>query len=245
MDYEAPFLIDNPDKIITHLSILLKNKCLLTVCFGDNGDSFITTIMEIDKQDNVFIFHHGPKEDLIEQLLTSPQITFKTVCLGVEVVFDTQRLLKIQHQGLPAFAVPAPASLLWMERREFYRVKLPAAKPSYCQLALPDQGTINLKLYDISLGGFSMLSQAKKAFDLSNTLDPMALYTAFEQCKLVLEGSGEGVVSFEIRSKHVTNPASLARVEKVGCKFTHLPPVFENVIQRHMQQIERENRQKQ
>ena len=238
MDYESPFLIDSPEKIITHLFILLKNKCLLTACFGENGDSFITTILEINKQDNVFIFHHGPKEDAIEQLLDSSKITFKTVCLGVEVVFDTLRLVKTHHQGVSVFAAPIPASMLWMERREFHRVKSPVSKSSYCRLTLKEQKTVSLKLYDISLAGFSMLTDSKEVSDLT------ILYASFEQCKLILADTGEDTVSFEIRSKYIINPETLNRMEKIGCKFTRITPAFETAIQRYMQQIERENRQK-
>ena len=237
MEYESPFLIDNPVKIIRHLYILLKHKCLLTAYFGDNDDSFITTILDIYIKNNLLIFYHGPKGDAMEQLLDSSKITFKTVCLGVEVVFDTIRLAKIQYHGLSVFAVPIPASMLWMERREFYRVKSPVSKSSYCRLTLKDQEHINLKLYDISLGGFSMLTDSKEVSDL------MILYTSFEQCKLILSDAGEDTVSFEIRSKYIINPEPLNRIEKIGCKFTRITPVFENTVQRYMQQIERENRQ--
>jgi len=244
MEHESPFLIKNPEKIIYYLSILFKNKCLLTVYFGDNKDSFITTILEINKKDNVFIFYHGPQKDLIEQFLNSSKITFKTRYLGVEVVFDAIRLAKIQHQGVSAFAVPIPASILWMERREFHRVKLPVSKPSYCQLTLEDQEPINLKLYDISLSGFSMLTESKEVSYLSKTPDLMVLYTSFEECKLILADTGEGIVSFEIRSKYIMNPETSNRMEKIGCKFTRITPAFETTIQRYMQQIERESRQK-
>ena len=244
MEYESPFLIDSPEKIIRHLYILLKHKCLLTAYFGDNDDSFITTILDLHIKNNLLIFYHGPKKDAAEQLLDSSKITFKTVCLGVEVVFDTLGLAKIQHQGLSAFAVPIPASMLWMERREFHRVKSPVSKSSYCQLTLKDQEPINLKLYDISLGGFSMLAESKKVSDLSKNPDLMALYTSFEQCKLILADVGEDTVSFEVRSKYIINPENSNRIEKIGCKFTRITPTFENTIQRYIQQIERENRQK-
>jgi c-di-GMP-binding flagellar brake protein YcgR len=238
MEYESPFLIGSPEKIIRHLYILLKHKCLLTAYFGDNDDSFITTILDIHIKNNLLIFFHGPKGDAIEQLLDSSKITFKTVCLGVEVVFDTIKLAKIQYHGLSVFSVPIPASMLWMERREFYRVKSPASKSSYCQLILKDQAPINLKLYDISLGGFSMITDSKKVSGL------MILYTSFEQCRLILADSGEDTISFEIRSKYIINPENSNRMEKIGCKFTRITPAFENTIQRYMQQIERENRQK-
>jgi c-di-GMP-binding flagellar brake protein YcgR len=238
MEYESAFLIRSPEKILSKLSILLKNKCLLTAYYGDNDDSFITTILEINIKNNLLIFYHSPKEDAIEQLLDSPIITFKTEYLGIKVSFDAIKVAKIQHQGVSVFAIPIPASLLWIEARDFYRVKSPVSKSSYCRLTLKDQEPINLKLYDISLVGFSLLNASS---EISALIIPD---THFEQCKIILADTGEGTISFEIRSKYIINPENLNRIEKIGCKFTQITPAFEDTIQRYMQQIERENRQK-
>ena len=238
MEYESAFSIDSSEKIISKLSILLKNKCLLTVYFGDNDDSFITTLVEIDKKDNLLIFYHGPKEDLVEQLLNSQKITCKTEYLGIKVSFDAIKMEKIQHQGESAFAIPIPASLIWVEARDYFRVKTSLSKSSYCQLTLKDQKPINLTVYDISLAGFSMLTDSK---EVSNLMTPD---TNFEQCKLILADAGEGIISFEIRSKYIINPENSNMMEKIGCKFTKITSVFEDTIQRLMQQIEREARQK-
>jgi c-di-GMP-binding flagellar brake protein YcgR len=238
MEYESTFLINSPENIISKLSLLLKNKCPLTVYFGDNDDSFTTTLVEINKKDNVFIFRHGCKENLTKQLLNSQKIIFETEYLGVKVAFDAIRLAKIQHQGESVFAVPIPESLLWMERREFYRVKSPVSKSNYCRLTLKGREPINIMVYDISLVGFSMLTDSREVSDL------MIPDTRFEQCKLILADTGEDTISFEIRSKNIINPENSNGTEKIGCKFTKITPTFENTIQRYMQQIERENRQK-
>lgn len=237
MEYESAFLIRSPDKIIGKLSTLLKKKCLLTACFGDNDDSFITTILDIDIKNNLLIFYHSPKEDAIEQLLNSQKITFKADYLGVKVAFDAIKLTKIQHDGVPVFAIPIPESLLWVEARDFYRVKSPVTNPSYCQLLLKDQDPINLKLYDISLVGFSMITDSKEVSDA------MSLGALFEKCKLILEDTGEDTISFEIRSRYIMNPENVNRMEKIGCKFTRITPAFEDTIQRYMLQIERKSRQ--
>jgi c-di-GMP-binding flagellar brake protein YcgR len=105
-------------------------------------------------------------------------------------------------------------------------------------LTLKDQDSTNLKLYDISLIGFSLLNASSEISAL------MILNTHFEQCKLILADTGEDTISFEIRSKYIINPETLNRTEKIGCKFTQLTPAFESTIQRYMQQIERETRQK-
>jgi c-di-GMP-binding flagellar brake protein YcgR len=238
MEHESAFLITDPAKIAHYLAILLKNKCLLSVCFGDNGDSFITTLFDIDLKKNRLIFYHGPKENTIEQLLGSKKITFKTEHLGIKVAFEAIRLGRIEHQAVSAFAIPIPEAMLWVEARGFFRVKPLAAKPSYCQLALEGQRLISLKLYDISLGGFSMLIDTK---EISNLITPDAL---FEQCKLILADTGEAAVSFQSKRKCVINQENMALTEKIGCQFEQLSPASENTIQRYMQQIERENRQK-
>ena len=210
----------------------------LTVYFGDNDDSFITTLVDIDKKDNLLIFYHGPKEDLVEQLLNSQKVTFKTEYLGVKVSFDVIKIEKIQHHGVSAFAIPIPESLIWVEARDYIRVKTSLSKSSYCQLTLKDQKPLNLVIYDISLAGFSMLTDSK---EISNLMIPD---THFEQCKLILADAGEGTISFEIRGKSVINPENSNMMEKIGCKFTKITPAFEDTIQRFMQQIEREARKK-
>jgi flagellar brake protein len=239
MEYESAFLIRSPEKIISKLFILLKKKCLLTAYFGNNGDSFITTILDIYIKNNYLTFYHGPKEDSIEQLLNSQKITFKTEYLGVKVAFDAIKVARIQHQGVSIFVIPIPESVLWMESRDFYRVKLPVSKSSYCQLTLKDQDPINLKLYDISLIGFSVLNASS---EIATLMIPDAY---FEQSRLILADTGEDAISFKIRrSKYIINPENLNRMEKIGCKITRIMPAFETTIQRYMQQIERESRQK-
>ncbi len=238
MEYESAFLIRSPEEIIGKLSILLKNKYLLTAYYGDNDDSFITTILEINIKNNLLIFYHSPKQDAIGQFLNSPIITFETEYLGIKVIFDAIKVAKIQHQGLSLFAIPIPESILWIDARNFNRVKSPISKSSYCQLTLKNQDPINLKLYDISLAGFSVLNGSSEISAL------MIPDTHFEQYKLILADTGEDTISFEIRSKYIMNPENLDRIEKIGSKFTRITPEFEDTIQRYMQQIERESRQK-
>lgn len=233
MESRSDFLIRSPEKIISKLSILLKNKNLLTVGFGERGNSFVTTLLEIDKKDNVFICD-SCDEELIGQVLNSPKILFKTEHLGAMVAFDTAKITKVQYQGMSAFSAVIPSAMHWLEQREFYRVKTPAPTLSCCQMILQGQEPISLKLYDISLRGFSMLNVSD---DISGLMIPGS---QFEKCKLILENKEEVTVSFEIRSKFTINPNNLNKTEKIGCKFTRITPAFENAIHGYMLEIERE-----
>jgi flagellar brake protein len=232
----ASFIIQNTAQIISHLALLEKNKCLLTAQFGDTHQSFITAIIHISKKTLSVILDYGPKQYLNQQILSAAQITFTSEFNGIKVAFTGSALRKITYVGEPAFSMPLPSSLFWMQRREFYRIKSPLSKASYCQLMLPDQDPLALKLHDISLSGFAMLNTTTEASGL------FLPTSHFNQCKLILADAGSDNIAFEVRHKITINTGKQGILQKIGCKFTGLSPSFESVIQRYMQQIERENR---
>lgn len=234
----SSFSIQNSRQIISHLSLLVKNKCLLSARFGANNESYITTLLGINEKDNTVILDYGSKEDLNQRILNANKVAFDTDYQGIKVSFTGAELKKITHQGESAFSMAIPKSLYWMQRREYYRVKSPLSKPNYCQLILDDRKPVNLKLYDISLTGFAMLNVSKEVSDL------LVPGKTFEQCKLILSEAGEGMISFEICAKYIINPDKVQKIQKIGCKFIKLSRSVEETIQRYMQQIQREDLQK-
>jgi len=234
----SSFSIQNPKQIVIHLSLLLKSKCLLSARFGANNESYITTLLAIDEANNSMVLDYGPKEELNQRILNAGKVTFDTEYNGIKVSFAGTALKKVAHKKEPAFTMAIPKSLYWMQRREYYRVKSPLSKPSYCQLRIEGKKPVNLKLYDISLTGFAMLNVSKEVSDLlipGNTV---------EQCKLILSDAGEGVISFEICAKYIINPDKLQKIQKIGCKFVKISRSVEEIVQRYMHQIQREDLQK-
>ncbi len=234
----SSFSIQNSRQIISHLSLLIKNKCLLTARFGITNESYITTLLDMNEKNHTVILDWGPKDDLNQRILSASKINFDTVFSGIDVSFTGAGLKKIAHKGEAAFSMPIPKSLFWMQRREYFRVKTPLTKPSYCQLMLQGKPPVNLKLYDISLSGFAMLNVSKEVSDL------LVPGEVFEQCKLILADAGEGMISFEVCAKYIINPDKIQKIQKVGCRFIKVTRPVEEIIQRYMQQIQREDLQK-
>ena len=234
----SSFSIQNPKQIIVHLSLLLKKKCLISACLGDDNESYITTLLGINEVNNLVILDYGPKEDLNQHILKAKKVTFNTEYNGIKVSFTGAGLKEVSHKGDPAFSMTIPKSLYWMQRREYFRVKPPLSKPSYCQLIIEDRKPVNLKLYDISLTGFSVLNVSKEVSDL------LIQGKSFKQCNLILLETGESMVSFEICNKYIINPDKSQKIQKIGCKFIKITRPIEEVIQRYMQQIQREDLQK-
>ncbi len=234
----SSFSIQNPKQIISHLSLLIKNKSLLSARFGASNESYITTLLAVSEKLNTVVLDYGSKEDLNQHILQAGKVSFDAEYNGIKVSFTGAGLKKITHRGDPAFSMPIPKSLYWMQRREYFRVKVPLLRPSYCQLMIAGRAPVNLKLYDISLTGFAMLNVSK---EISELLIPGQV---FEQGKLILPDIGEGIVSFEVCAKYIINPEKVQKIQKIGCKIIKRPRSVEDIIQRYMHQIQREDLQK-
>lgn len=247
MTSENSFFIKSPTYIITHLSLLAKSKSLITASIGNN-ESFLTTLIEVNKEHKAIILDYGPQEALNQKILSSNKIQFNTVYQGMEVAFTGNKVSKIKYDGEPAFMMPLPSSLFWREQRQFYRVKSPLSKNSYCRFTLPDhEESIELSLHDISLSGFSMRVYSSDLAQLLISESQAELLlpdTQIAQATLVLDEVGEGQVEFEIRYNDIINPNKINKIQRLGCKFTKIAPAFETLIQRYMQQIQREELQK-
>jgi flagellar brake protein len=238
MQYESAFLIGKTDLIINKLQILFKKKCLLTVHYGYDDKIFITTILHLNLVDNILVFYHSPKQDEIRELLSSDKITFKADYLGIKIAFDTHSVNKYKYDGLSVFSIPIPKKLLWIEARDYFRIKTLDSLPGYFYLTIkPHPEPFKFKIFDMSIAGFSILIDSQQ---ISNLMIPT---TYFETGKISLEQTGEGSISFEVRSKCLLNPDDPIRIEKIGCQFTQITSEFEDIIHLYMGKIERENRQ--
>lgn len=240
MSEAASYLVCDHKQIIQNLLLLVKNKCLLSVRFGESPASFLTAILKIDETHNVLFFDYGAKETLNQQLLKADKITFEADFSGIKVSFQGSRLTQTLYNGAQAFMMPIPEAIFWEQRREYFRIKSPRSKGSYCLLMREGEPPIKLPLYDISLTGFSVLNTS---IEIANVLTCDA---EFEDCRLVLSAAGDGIISFRVRSKFIINPDKIivVKVQKIGCMFTKITPVFESTVQRYITQLQRESIQK-
>ncbi len=240
----SKYLVSSPKQVLSYLKLLSTERCLISAAFGeDEKDTFLTAIMEIDEKKQTITIDCGPKEYLNKRLIDSAIIKFKTEYKGIKVQFEGRKVKKAGSTGQPAFTVPIPGSIYWVQRRQFYRVKSPLSKNSYCIVTFKDEETeeetkVNFNIYDISGNGFSFLSEST---DFSSQLVPSAV---FEQCDLVLENEETQKISFEVRHKLQQNPNKPGKTERIGCRITDETPRTESTILRYMQNIEREIKQK-
>lgn len=239
MDNDSAYFVKNPKQIYGHLNQLWKKNCLLNAHFGENNDTFITTIIDIDVKNHRLILDYGPKEYLNKQLLQDDNTEFRAEFEGIKVAFGVDKIEKTRIKGQAFFVMPIPTSLFWMQRRKFYRIKIPLSHESHCEIIFYNQKegseqSRRFRLADISISGFSFINDD---LTLSNDLIPTNEY---ENCTLQLHGSGQEKISFSIKNKFYLNPDKPEKGQRIGCALKKLSPACESRIQRYMQQIARE-----
>ncbi|CCE22096.1 flagellar brake protein [Methylotuvimicrobium alcaliphilum] len=236
MNKQSDHIVRNQRQIINHLALLINEKALINLNIGNN-ESFITTLIAIDTDTHSLLFDLSPKEYQNRQLPNTLRTVFRTVLSGIKIKFEGKDIVKTRYQGDTVFAMPIPESMLWLQRRQFYRIKSPISKASHLKLSIADQ-VIPLRLYDISIPGFSLLNDSEP---LNQILTPAQ---TFKNCRLTLADLGEDTVDFIVLYRIPLNPNKPDKTMKIGCRLTSISSAFESCIQRYMQQIERELKQK-
>lgn len=246
MEKESDYLVRNSKLVFGHLTDLVKKKCIISAHFGEHNQSFLTTIIDLDQKANLLTLDVAPTELLNKQLLNSPKVLFRTEYEGIKVSFRGKSIKKSQSDGHPVFAMPIPDAIFWMQRRQFYRIKVPLSHiNSVCQIEFTPPVDANagdsaeptklkgvFRLVDLSISGFAFLNPDPQFDKFLNPEDKI------EGCMLYLNDGGQAKVSFEIKEITKVRATMTATQLRVGCRFTDIPPAFETNIQRYMQDIE-------
>lgn len=238
MATESEYIVKNAKMVFNHFNELVTKKCLISAHFGDRNTSFLTTIVELDPKKKLLHLDCGPSESVDSQLLASEKVLFRTEYNGIKVSFSAKNIQKIQSGGESVLSMPIPDSIFWMQRRQYYRVKIPYShNGSYCQLTFKSEQddtveTLKFPLYDLSMTGVAFLNPDPKWAD---QLQPDC---QFIDCNLYLNNGNHAIVGFVIKNNVKVRSGTLTLQDKIGCLFQSMPTNFETSIQRYMQEIE-------
>lgn len=239
MANESDYVVKNAKLVLGHLTDIVKKKSILTAHFGVDNASFLTTIVNIDPKKNLLLLDYGPKDYLNEQLLNAEKVLFRTEVDGIKASFVVNQIKPAKFEGSQVFSMPIPGAIFWMQRRQYYRVKIPITHNVTISLSLknPADDTVELikyKLLDISASGFAFVNERRVFHD-----QLLPTEQVWENCTLTLPDGHQGKVSFiiknngELRSGNAPVP-----LQRVGCHFVDLPANLQTPIQHYMQELE-------
>ena len=234
-DY-SQYLLHSKSEIIAVLRSLVQKGALITVYF-DQGKSFLlTSMIALDPDTKSFILDLGSNEEMNHRALLAKKLILTTVVDKVKIQFSVGGLAAAQFDGRSAFLGDIPEALLRLQRREYFRLSTPIAKPiklaATIRRADGSALQVNLPLLDISGGGIALAVQAEEP-----TLQP---YKEFTGCQLHLPDSGPLSVRLMVKSLHRQLNQNGSESWRAGCQFTQLPRGADALIQRYIFRLERQ-----
>ncbi|MBI3562251.1 MAG: flagellar brake protein [Gammaproteobacteria bacterium] len=223
------FMLHHSGEIVQRLKQLAKGKNMVTA-HGDNGVTLNTSVIDIISEMELVVLDYGIDEKLVQQLLQSNRVMFKSQHAGVTAQFSAHSLTKAKYQNEPVIAVPIPETLLWLQRRQAYRVRIPLGIPLFCEVPYQENTVLRLKLHDISGGGLSLYDE--------DTLIQVENGGVLERCALELPGSGRLTLDLQVRNRFPINKRDPSTGQRMGCAYHRMGISDRANIQRYIHSIE-------
>ncbi|MGE5465993.1 MAG: flagellar brake protein [Ignavibacteria bacterium] len=234
-DY-TKFLLYGKKEIIAVLRGLQNSVALITAFFNEGKELLPTTLLDVDEDGMILDF--GADHDTNRRALNAERLICVASQERVRIQFEAKNPAQVQFSGSPAFRAPLPASVLRLQRRDFFRLAMPITRPLKCSIPLPDApeggpAAIEVSVVDISGGGFAM--SVPKGMTLESGQE-------FANCSIELPEVGTITISMTIRNVFEVELRSGARVTRAGCEFIKPGGATMALIQRYIMKVERERK---
>ena len=235
-DY-TQFLIRNKNEILYILRSLLADSDHISVYFNEGSDVFLTMLIGLD--DDELVLDFGSNPEINQRALQVNRLFCVANHERVRVQFLVRGLKTISFEGRPAFRAEIPDSLLRLQRREYYRLTTPIARPLRCQIPVansdrPGTSIIEVNVIDISGGGLAVVAPPTGIKFLPEM--------KFPNCRIELPEVGVLVATLQVRSLFEVTLRSGTQVARAGCQFLNLPGPMLTLVQRYIIKVERERK---
>lgn len=235
----AQFMLRSPVEIMPVMHGLRNRGTHISVFFNEGQDTLLSVLVAV------------ANDHLILDISADDEINRKAVAAGkhfcvttldkVRVQFILRGFTLVNYEGRPAFRAVLPDEVLRLQRREYYRLIAPIARPLKCLMPLPlPEGGAHLheaNVYDISGGGLGLAAPAEHL--------PFAPGMTFPNCQIDLPEVGIVTCTLKICSVFEVTLKSGARSRRAGCEFVKLPGPGMTLVQRYIIKVERERKARQ
>lgn len=230
---DEKFIIFSQTEIMQKLRMIEKSRCLVTAYFDQGKQTLLTAIVGVLPDKKMVLLDYGPDETVNSALLTDKHIVVKSSLNGVTAKFTVPTISKATFNKQTVFACPVPEDLLWVQRRDTYRVRVPLGINAFC-IIHHENKSMQYRVHDISVGGV--------ALEDPDNSDEFALGKHFEKCEITLPDFGTEVINLELRSIFPPNPAAPKQGRKIGFLFLDLRSDVDAMIQRFIHHIDSQRR---
>lgn len=231
-EIEARFHVTGARPVGFMLAGYAKDGVQFTIQFGGGADLFLTTLLAVIPERNLLIFDCSGSQDMNRRLLAGDRALFIGRPGGIHVQFAVGRVQETIYAGARAFAVALPAHVVRLQRREYFRIDTPRARPLEFFGRLAGEA-LRMPAHDLSVVGVALTApQPPAGIEPGQTLD---------NCHFALP-EDKHELFFNAVVRHVTRLEGRSGMAqwRIGLQITNLPTREENRIQRYIARVERE-----
>ncbi|GGX49263.1 hypothetical protein GCM10010946_29910 [Undibacterium squillarum] len=231
----SPFQVESRREIISLLKGLQNSNQLISMLINGGSEVFITSILEVDEQNDTVIIDSAPDNMANERIAQSDRVSFEGLLDKIGIQFAAGKITRVSFENRPALQFSIPGSLIRLQRREYYRINTPLSTPIKVSIPADIDGRIvvlHLTLVDISCGGIAILDE-KKVLDCT-------VGKTYEHCHLDLPSTGPITVTLQIRNSQELVLLNGKTNRRIGCQFINLSNSVLSGVQRYIMKLERE-----
>ncbi len=228
------FMVYARVEIIAMLRQLMQHNVLVSAYYDKNQGCAVTALLAVNPDFEELVFDLPSEAYAARKLLASEGVIFVAFVESIKMQFTVTGAAPTQHDGKPAFRVRLPEQVLRLQRRDYFRVKTPIAKPAHCLVPMSEdnQRYEKLRMLDISVGGCALQTSAER----------FALKSGQDLNGCILDLPGIGGINVNIKVRHVEpmqrDPAQL----RAGCEFVNVAPQARLNLQRYVNKLDAEQR---
>ncbi|MYN30783.1 flagellar brake protein [Duganella levis] len=228
------FEVESRREIIALLRGIGEKNQLIRMLIKGEADVCVTSILDVDEAAQAVYLDCSIDQDQNRRVLASRQLSFETTLDKVRILFAAENVEATIYEGNPAFKIAIPATLIRLQRREFYRIATPVSNPVRVLIALPAElgGPTSFPLADISCGGISILDNK---MILGN-----AVGKDYLDCRIDLPEVGAVATALQVRNSLDLTLLNNKSNRRLGCEFRNISRGALAAVQRYITKLERE-----
>jgi len=228
------FEVESRREIISLLRGIGSKKQLIRMLIQGESDVCVTSILDVDEASNTVILDTAIDTAQNKRILSASRLSFETSLDKVRILFAADSATTTTYGGSPAYRIPVPATLIRLQRREYYRIATPVSNPVRVLLKLPEElgGPTSFPLADISCGGIAILDNKMVLGE--------AIGREFKDCKLELPEIGPVTTDLQVRNSLDLTLLNNKSNRRLGCEFVNISRGNLAAVQRYITRLERE-----
>ena len=210
-----------------------KNQLVRMLVRGED-DVCVTSILDMDEGAGTLLLDCSINRDQNLRILATKRIRFETTLDKIRIVFVAEGVESASYENRPALRCAIPASLIRLQRREYYRMETPMASPVRVTIpvVLAAGGAVEaFTLSDVSVGGLALLDH-KLILDTTPG-------QRMPGCSLALPDGPVGM-TLVVRNAIELTLLNGKSCRRLGCEFVDLSRASLASVQRYITKLERE-----